>query len=207
MTKRIQKKTSKPAAKQVVETALRQTPNDARLVLQSAQMYRDHQDLPNALAAFDHRSRLAGLDQEVYASLWLGARVAGQLGHPQPDVIARYLRAFEFRPNRHEALGDLARYLRESSPQWNLAHLLMQRAINLPPTSDLVMVEPEWQQWRCQDEFGVAAYWVGEYDTCRRSCELLLAGSLLPRAHRDRVLANLNFARVKMKLPSLLVYP
>jgi hypothetical protein len=59
-------------------------------------------------------------------------------------------------------------------------------------------VEPEWQQWRCLDEYAVAAYWVGEYARSRDACQALLASDQLPVIHRTRVEANLQHAIGKL---------
>ena len=181
-----------------LESAFRNTPGDAALAFRLAQAYRDAGQDEKALKTFDLRATLAGFDQEVYAAMLHGARLAADRGHRQGEIIERYLSAYEFRPSRHEALGELAYYLREQGPRWQLGFLLTSRAVLLPPTGDVFDVRPEWQQWRCLDEHAVAAYWVGEYEICRQSCERLLNGGVLPATHRERVMANLNFANAKL---------
>lgn len=185
-----------------LDSAFRAAPDDPASSLKLAQHHRRTGNPAKALAMFEHRARLGGFDQEVYYALLSAARLGALLGEPQKDVVDRYLRAFEFRPARHEAPGDLARYVRESGPRWQLGYLVCSHAIQQPATADSFYVEPEWQQWRCLDEYAVAAYWVGNYARSREACEALLSGKALPSIQRERVTANLNFALSKLGLPS-----
>jgi glycosyltransferase involved in cell wall biosynthesis len=179
---------------EILEAALRDTPGNTRYAFYLAQSYRDAQQPEKALAAYERRVAMGGFAEEVFYSLLQTARLARRLGHAPADVIERYLQAHESRPTRAEALGDLAMYLREQGNRWAQAYLFAQRAIELPQPDDVLFVEPEWYQWRCLDEFAIAAYWIGEYQRSREACERLLAGTQLPAVHRARVEANLDFA-------------
>ena len=167
-------------------------------VFRTAQQLWAAGQLAEALRAFDFRATLPGIDQETYSSLLYAARVAAALGRERAEVIDRYVRAFEYRPSRPEALGDLARYLRQHGTSWQLGYQLARRALELPPHADGQLVEAEWAQWRCLDEFAVAAYWVGRFAECRDACERLLNEGLAPALHRPRIAENLRLARVKL---------
>jgi glycosyltransferase involved in cell wall biosynthesis len=183
-----------------LEEALRDDPNNTRYAFYLAQSHRDAGELEKALAAYDRRAGMAGFDQEIYCSMHNAAKLAARLTRPQGEIIDRYLRAFEFRPSRVESLGELMLYLRENGPRWRLAFLIGEQAIRIPPSGDTLFVEQAWYDWRCLDEFAIAAYWIGEFERSRHACERLLGGGLLPAAHHARVLANLNFARAKLGL-------
>lgn len=186
-----------------LETALRDDPGNTRYAFYLAQSYRDAGHLEKALSAYEHRAGMAGFDQEVFVSLLNAARLAAGLNRPQSEVVDRFLRAYEFRPSRAEPLGGLLLYLRESGPRWRLAYLLGRQAIEIPLSGDTLFVEPAWYEWRCLDEFSIAAYWIGEYEQSRRDCERLLGMSTLPDGQRARVVANLNFARAKLGLTAV----
>ncbi|MCW2782329.1 MAG: family 2 glycosyl transferase [Marmoricola sp.] len=188
---------------EVLERALSEDPDNPRHAFYLAQSYRDAGQPEKALAAYDHRATMGGFDQELYCALLEAARLARQLLQPAADVVHRYLRAHESRPSRAEALGELAFYLRENGERWPLAYLFAEKAIGLPPTDDVLFVGHEWYQWRCQDEYATAAYWVGEYEKSRQACESLLRGSGLPAEQRPRVTANLNFALQRLGLPEV----
>lgn len=179
----------------ILEAAVEREPDNARYRFYLAQSYRDSDQPERALQAYEHRATMGGFAEEVFCSLLRAARLARALGHGRDEVIARYLRAHEARPTRAEALGQLAQYLREHGPCWELAYLFARRAVEIPmPTSDVLFVEPEWYDWRCLDEFAVAAYWIGRRDESRAACEKLLASQKLPASQVDRVRANLRFS-------------
>lgn len=188
----------------LLETAFAKEPANTRYAFYLAQSYRDSDQLEAALRAYEHRAAMpGGFVEETYLSLLWAARLALRLHRPQPEVVDRFLRAYEFRPARSEAIVGLMQYLRQSGPRWPFAFLLGLRAVDMPPTTDILFVEPEWQEWRALDEFAIAAYWVGEHEHCRRACERLLGSGRLPAEHRQRVLANLNFARAALQLPAV----
>jgi glycosyltransferase involved in cell wall biosynthesis len=178
----------------VLEAALARDPSNARYAFYLAQSWRDAGQAERALAAYERRAAMGGFEEEVFHSLLQAARLARRLQHAPAEVIERYLRAHDARPRRSEALGDLAMYLREQGGRWATAYLVAKRALEIPQPDDVLFVEPEWYQWRCLDEFAVAAYWCGRHEESRVACERLLADGLLPAAHRARVEANLGFA-------------
>lgn len=178
----------------VLEAALQREPSNARYAFYLAQSWRDAGHAECALAAYEHRATMGGFEEEVFYSLLQAARLARRLQRPPAEVIERYLRAHDVRPQRAEALGDLAMYLRETGGRWATAYLIARRALEIPQPDDVLFVEPEWYRWRCLDEFSIAAYWFGRYEESRVACERLLREGLLPPAHRARVEANLGFA-------------
>lgn len=184
----------------ILEEALREEPDNARYVFYLAESYRDTGQPEKALAAYERRAQMAGFDQEIYWSLLSAARLAIQLNRPRGEIILRYLLAHESRPSRHEALGELSRYCRQVGKHWELAYLFASRAIRIPPSRHDLFVLPEWQEWRCLDEFAVAAYWLGKYEECSKACESLLEIKDIPAEDRSRISANLNFALQKLNL-------
>ncbi|MGQ0622585.1 MAG: tetratricopeptide repeat-containing glycosyltransferase [Panacagrimonas sp.] len=183
---------------EVLEQGLRDEPDNSRYVFYLAQSYRDSEQFQKSLAAYDRRATMGGFAEEVYCALLQGARISRRLGLPAAEIVDRYLRAFESRPTRAEALGELALYCRESGPRWALAYMFAQRAVRIPMPSDVLFLEPAWYEWRSLDEYAIAAYWVGEWEECRETCEHLLSTGLLPQEQRERVLGNLNHAKRKL---------
>jgi glycosyltransferase involved in cell wall biosynthesis len=178
----------------VLESALLAAPNDTRYQFYLAQSLRDAGQLERAAAAYDRRAQMGGFAEEVFCAHLEGARLARRLGRTPTEIIDRYLRAHESRPTRAEALGELAMYLRESGPRWELAFVFAQRAIQIPLPDDVLFVEPEWYAWRCLDEFSIAAYWVGRFSASIDACRELLEKRSVPQTQVGRIRANLGFA-------------
>ena len=187
---------------ELLEAALVQEPDNTRYAFYLAQSYRDSGQLEKALAAYERRATMAGFDQEIYISLLAAGRIAARLGRPVAEVVHRYLLAWERRPTRAEAIGELLTFLREREPRWNFAHLIGRAAHEIPLSDDVLFVEPYWYLWRCTDEYAIAAYWAGDFETCRALCENLLRNPALPPEQAPRVRANLDFALQKLGRPA-----
>ncbi|MEV7414356.1 glycosyltransferase [Streptomyces sp. NPDC089919] len=179
---------------EILTEGLAKEPGNARYAFYLAQSWRDAGEPEKSLAAYDHRVALGGWAEETYCARVYAARAAAALGRPAAEVTDRYLRAYESRPSRAEALGDLAR-IHRTEGRWPLAYLFARQAVRIPYPEDILFVEFEWHSWRALDELAVAAYWTGAYAESAECCERLLAEGKLPAEHRERVTANLDFAR------------
>lgn len=178
---------------QVLETALRDEPGNARYVFYLAQSYRDSDQPEKALAAYERRAAMGDWIEETWYSLYSAARLAEALGHGAAEVTDRYLQAYQCRPQRAEALSALARYQRLRG-QYALGRLFAERAMNTPMTDDILFVDRADYLWRAADEYAVSSYWTGDHEDSRRVCEQLLASPHLPASERPRVEANHRFA-------------
>ena len=178
---------------QLLEQALVEDPGNSRSVFYLAQSYRDAGMAEESLAAYLRRAELGGFEEEVWYSLFESARLMDHLGRPEAEVVEAYLRAYEYRPARAEALCSLARYLRLKGRN-RAACLFAEKAAALPQPPDILFVDTAVYRWLAMDEFSVAAYWTGRVVESQRVCAHLLAGGILPEGERDRVQANLQFA-------------
>ncbi|MCW2857702.1 MAG: family 2 glycosyl transferase [Marmoricola sp.] len=182
----------------ILEAALADDPSNTRYAFYLAQSYRDSLQPEKALTAYEHRSTMGGFDQEVYIALLQAARVARGLGSPPAEVIDRLLRAYDARPSRVEALGDLAILCRELGGRWGSALMFAERGLAIPPSQDSLFVEPAWHSWRLLDEKSIALYWLEDYKASLEACDLLLDKGVVPKDQRDRVRENHRFAAEKL---------
>ena len=167
---------------------------EARNIFYLAQTYREVGRLDESLKMYERRVALGGWFEEVWYSHYQIARVSEQLGLSEATVLERYLRAYEYRPQRAETLVNLARYYRVQE-RHALAHLFARRAVDIPrPTSDHLFIEGACYDWLNRDEYAVSAFWVGEYHESARVCRELLDGPKLPERERARVQDNLDHA-------------
>jgi hypothetical protein len=61
------------------------------------------------------------------------------------------------------------------------------------PGNDRLFVDGDIYAWKMLDEYAIAAFWTGQYELSRDSCQALLRKELLP-VDRTRVEQNLAFA-------------
>jgi tetratricopeptide (TPR) repeat protein len=140
---------------------------------------------------------MGGWPEEVWYSLYERARLADRLREDDDVVIAHYMRAFESRPQRAEALCDLARSLRQRN-RLAAAYPFARAASDIPRPNDILFVEDAVYTWRSLDELGVAAFYAGLYREALAANQRLLAGRALPVSERARVQKNLEFGLEKL---------
>ena len=145
---------------EILKDALDKDPTNTRYMFYLAQSYRDSGQNLKALEAYEMRVNAGGWQEEVYYSLYMIGRIKERLGRHPDEVIGAYSKAWEYRPERLEAVFHAMRKLREQN-RWVLAFTYANMALKNPGTSDILFVEPEIWQWRLLDEFSLCAYHTG----------------------------------------------
>jgi hypothetical protein len=167
-------------------------PEDARSVFFLAETCFELGDIYIARKWYARRAEMGGCDEEVYYALFRLAQSMQQLLLPWPDVEDAYLRAWEFRPTRAEALHAIAFRCRVEQRYW-LGYLFAQRAADIPlPEEDLYVLGyfAEIYAWRATDEQAVGASWIGKHAEAFTLCRHLLAQPDIPDPDRQRIAAN-----------------
>lgn len=175
----------------VVESDLR----DARSVFYLAQSYFCLGDYGSARRWYAHRATLGGFAEEVYYSLLRVGECWERQGD-WPAALDAYLRAYQYRPSRAEALHAVARHYRQGQ-DYQLGYVFARAAAEIPMPADVLFVDAEVHQWRCLDEQAICAYWVGRHDESLRLCDVAL-GCDLSTDDRARVEKNRRFAVEKV---------
>ena len=187
-------------------TALRtggeRDPHDGAAVFALARGYhrdadRDGDDDRRRLALewYRRRAAMAGADEETYCAWYQGGRLSDRLGD-WPAAVDAYLRAWEARPQRLEAVHALSVGLRVRGLH-RAEHRFASLASGLtalPVPSDRLLVEPWIYEWGLLFEYSITAYWCGEYDASIAACRRLLEIADLPGDYRADARRNLNHA-------------
>jgi len=188
----------------LLEDELQRHPDDHRSRFYLAQSYRDAGEIGKAYEHYKRRAQMTGgWDQETYWAQYEAGRMARQLKLPHATVLEELLTAFNMRPQRAEALHELAFHCR-AEKRWGEAYVFASAGAALPLPNDTLFVMREYYEWRLLDELGVAAYWAGLYSTAREAALLLLArhdehAIAVPEADLARVRENLAFAESKLR--------
>ena len=183
-------------------------PEDARSVFFLAETCFQLGDIYIARKWYARRAEMGGCDEEVYYAIFRLAQSMQQLLLPWPDVEDAYLRAWEFRPTRAEALHAIAFRCRVEQRYW-LGYLFAQRAAEIPlPEEDLYVLGyfAEIYAWRATDEQAVCASWIGKHAEAFTLCRRLLARPDIPDPERQRIAANRDFS-VPAMLEAAAPYP
>ena len=171
-------------------------PEDARSVFFLAETSFQIDDFVNARRWYARRVEMGGCVEEVYWAMFRLAASMEELGEPWPDVQEAYLRAWEFRPTRAEALHAIAFRCRTMQRYW-LGYLFGQRAAETPfPEEDLFAIGyfAEVYAWRATDEQAICAFWIGKHGEAFELCRRLLARPDLPEPDRQRIAVNRDFS-------------
>ncbi|OBI90985.1 glycosyltransferase [Mycobacterium sp. 1245805.9] len=169
-------------------------PEDARSVFYLAQSYFDLGDFANARKWYERRVEMGGWDEEIYYSMVRLAEAMAHLDWPWQVVQDAYLKAWEFRPTRAEALHAIARRYREDQ-RYLPGHLFAERAAQIPfPEKDVLFVGADVYAWRAMDEQAVCAFWIGKQIEAFRLCRRLLALPEIPDGDRQRIAGNRDFS-------------
>jgi glycosyltransferase involved in cell wall biosynthesis len=169
---------------------LERNPEDARSAFYLAQSYFCLADLVNARKWYARRIELGGWAEEVGYSMYKLALSMEQLGEPWPDVQDAYLRAWEFRPARAEALHAIALRCR-ADQRYRLGYLFASRAADIPfPEQETLFVRPDIYAWRIADELAVCASWIDKHAEAFALWRRLLARPDLPDDDRQRIARN-----------------
>jgi hypothetical protein len=182
------------------DIALLETQADPRSVYYLAQSLRDlgrHRSDDELLRrARETYLRRAGMEdgwaEEVYSAFHEAGALANALGD-WPAAADNFLAAWESRPQRLEAVYDLAVGLRLRGHH-HAAHRFTSLASGLEPLpvpGDDLFVAPWVYRWGLLFEYSISAFWTGAFDTSRAACDrLLMMGDELPAEYRTQTQRN-----------------
>ena len=184
---------------EILREALEKEPDNTRYMFYLAQSYRDSNQPEKSIEIYQKRVEAGGWPEEVYYSMYMIGRLKEALGYPPSEVIEAYSLAWEYRPERLEAVFHVMRKLREQG-RWVLALTYGESALQRVGTRDILFVEPEIWQWRLLDEFSICSFYAGKVDSSLEKVTAIINAPFfkdLPEKERERILKNAeNFNRV-----------
>jgi tetratricopeptide (TPR) repeat protein len=186
----------------LLEDRLERASDDERAMFYLAQTYRDiglesddRELLALAVDRYERRTEMGGWDEELYCAWHQFGVLSARLGD-WPTAADAFVRAWETRPARLEAVHDLAVGLIERG-RYRAAHQFTRLAASmrpLPVPDDLLFVAPWVYEWGLLFQYSISAYWCQEYDVSIAACKRLLAIERLPDGHRHQTLRNAQYA-------------
>ena len=92
---------------QVLEKAIITEPENERYWYYLGQSYMSCMYFHDAIRAYNQRINMGGWDQETYFAMYQKAKCMEALNYPSSRIEEAYLKAWEFRPSRLEAITKL----------------------------------------------------------------------------------------------------
>jgi glycosyltransferase involved in cell wall biosynthesis len=181
-------------------------PEHTRPVYYLAQSYFDLKDFDNARKWYARRVEMGGWGEEVYYSMFRVADSMAHLDKPWMEVEDAYLRAWEFRPTRAEALYFLAFRCRVNK-RYHLGYLFAERAAHIPlPEEDILLVHAAVHAWLATEEQATCAWFIGNKAEAFTLYRRVLARADIPDEGRRRIASNRDFS-VPTMLEAASSYP
>jgi len=180
---------------EILEEALQKEPENARYAFYLAQSYRDSGQVDKSIEAYIRRAEMGGWEEEVYYSLYMVAKLKEKRGDNILEVTNAYSMAWEYRPQRLEAVFHAMRKLREQN-RHVLAFTYGNTAVKGSHCNDILFLEKEIWEWRFLDEYSLAAFYTGNPEIALKYCEPIVSSDFfkdLPKNEQDRILKNLGF--------------
>jgi tetratricopeptide (TPR) repeat protein len=166
-----------------------------------AQSYRDAKMWQEALEAYRKRAELGGWNEEVWYSLYMAARCLQCLEAPEDEVVAAYIKAWEFRPTRLEAPYWLSVYL-GGLKRWMLAYTILRTAIESRFTTDTLFLETGVWQWALPNQWNLCLFHVGLYEQAVKAARALVDSRdwrHVPQDVKEGIEKNLKVYRQAVK--------
>lgn len=187
----------------IFERALITTPKEdlpidlqRRYVFYMAQSYRDAGMYDRAIEGYTKRAELGGWEEEVYISkYWIPKLKASKGGYPDSEIIDDFIKAWEFRPIRLEALYHLIKFL-GSKKRYGSALAFATLAMRTPTCRDVLFVEEEIWTWRMPDEYAVLSYYNGNPEEAYKTTKMVMDSPVfatIPEKDRERMEKNMEF--------------
>lgn len=167
---------------------------DPRTAFYLGQSYRDARQIEQAAEWYARRASMQGWPEETFVAHFEFARCCERLGRDPVEVVEAYTKAWEYRPERAEALYHLASF-HVARKEYAAAYKVICRAAAYRfPAKDILFVPADVYRWRIADLRSMMAYRLGFHDESAALCDQLLASPHLPHEQRDRILSNRRFS-------------
>jgi glycosyltransferase involved in cell wall biosynthesis len=177
----------------LLRRGLADEPDNTRYAFYLAQSLRDAGELEDALTAYQRRIDMGGWEEEIFFSKFCIAVIEQRLGYAFDDVVAAYLAAWHFRPQRAEPVCYLAGYLLEEH-HYEQARDYARIACATPVPEQGLQVNRAAYGWVARRALAGALFALEDYAQCIATCRDMLADPLLPPAERARVGQNIAAA-------------
>lgn len=177
----------------LLKEELKRVPNDTRSTFYLAQSYKDAGDNKKAIKWYKKRVELGGWAEEVYMSLYNIGICKQRMGCDfENEVLYDYLRAYNFRKTRLEALYAIVRYYR-THKRYNEGYCYGLLGYRNEFPKDVLFVNTGIHSHMFLDELAVCAYWYGDKKLAADINREILERDL-DKNTRNRIKKNLEYS-------------
>ncbi len=176
---------------ETLEKALLDEPGNTRYQFYLAQSYFDSQQYEKAIDAYRKRAEMGGWAEEVYYSLYRIGIARALLDRPWPEIMSSLLDAYNYRPQRVEALVHISQVLRQKYNQPAAAFVFARHAAETPfPKEEILFVPDIVYKFHALDEVAATAFYAGRPEIGYLAAKKLLEEGRVPPDQVQRVENN-----------------
>ena len=177
---------------------LEEEPDNSRYHFYLAQSYKDNGDNNNAIKYYKKRVELGGWSEEVYYSLYMIGVCKHRSGLDfENEILYDYLKAYNYRKNRLEALYEIIKYYRINE-KYREGYAYGMLGIKNSYPKDCLFVVKDIHTYKFIDELSICAYWVGDHKLALELNNKILNLDCLNQTNIDRIQKNYNFSRLEL---------
>jgi glycosyltransferase involved in cell wall biosynthesis len=173
----------------ILKKGIEDEPENSRYWFYLGQSFMNCNHHYEAMRAYSRRASLGGFEEEVYYSMYQAANCMAALSFPSEKIEEAYLRAWERRPHRLEALFEYMRRL-NSEKRYATAYAIGKVAAEKANRNDSVFINSHIYEFGFLDELAVASFYMKDYDLCKRCVEQIEEYGSIPESEKERFEKN-----------------
>lgn len=177
-------------AARTLEEALEKEPNNTRYAFYLAESYKDAGEKIKALEAYQKRISMGGWDEETFWSMMYSAFILKDLNKPIEDVIKAFDLAHHFRPHRAEPIYFLAEIYNDINQYEQAIECINAWKKQTKKNEDLLVNLTWTEEYGIDFQYGIASYWLGNYNECIDACNRVLSRENIVDAFRNQTIQN-----------------
>lgn len=175
--------------RKLLEETIQENPKNRRAYFYLAETYRNMNKPHEAMENYRKRIELGGWKEEVYYSIYQLGRMLAQIKEYDQARIT-LMDAWEFRPQRLEALHALSIILRETK-KFNTACLFLKKGLETNfPKDDVLFVEKPIYDFLLRFEYSINVYYAGNKKEALKQCNILLNQKDIPDNFYNQIVKN-----------------
>jgi tetratricopeptide (TPR) repeat protein len=168
-------------------------PENARSWFYLGQTYLGLELYSQAIEAFRRRVELKGVDEETYYAQYQLGNALNLTEQPKEALVA-WLKAWNMRPKRREALYEVVKQMRRQE-LYLPAYALATAVSTLPPADDVLFVNKDVEDFLLPFERSICAYYVEGAKAALDQTLALLVNPDLPEYIREVAIKNWELYR------------
>lgn len=213
---------------EILLKGIQDEPTNSRYHFYLANSYYDNDDYKNAKFYYNQRIKMGGWDEEVYYSMYKLAVCKHKLLINnlnknseknsdknydkifEEEILCDYLKAFNYRKSRLEALYEIVKYYRKQNSYLGYGYgMLGYKTMLEYPENDILFINEPIHKWKFIDELSVCAWFAGNYILSLSLMNKLINMNI--ENHNSRFIKNKQFcidrlAKLKINIPSDYIY-